>query len=139
ATAGRAFATVLAGRGAAFGDLNNDGQVDVVISDLDGPPLVLRNDGTRNHWLGLSLIGSKSNRSGIGARVTVIDVADKKQIFDVSTAGSYLSSNDPRIVAGLGNATAVKSIKVQWPSGTVQTISAPAIDRYLVINESDAR
>ncbi len=139
ATAGRAFGTAIAGRGAAFGDLNNDGQVDVVISDVDGPPVVLRNDGTRNHWLGLSLVGSKSNRSGIGARVTVVDGTDKKQIFDVSTAGSYLSSNDPRIVAGLGNATQVKSIKVQWPSGTVQTISTPVIDRYLVINESDAR
>jgi len=139
ATAGRAFGTAIAGRGAAFGDLNNDGQVDVVISDVDGPPVILRNDGTRNHWLGLSLVGSKSNRSGIGARVTVIDGTDKKQIFDVSTAGSYLSSNDPRIVAGLGNATQVKSIKVQWPSGTVQTISTPVIDRYLVINESDAR
>ncbi|MFN2514137.1 MAG: FG-GAP repeat domain-containing protein, partial [Pyrinomonadaceae bacterium] len=71
ATAGAALNNPIAGRGAAFGDLNNDGQVDVAIAVLDGPPLILRNMGTRNHWLGISLAGSKSNRSGIGARLTV--------------------------------------------------------------------
>lgn len=138
ATAGRAFADLLSGRGAAFGDLNNDGQTDVVIAVLDGAPVVLRNDGTKNHWLGLSLIGSKSNRSGIGARITVTDSAGKKQIFDANTSGSYLSANDPRIVVGLGAATGVRSVKVLWPSGRVQVISDPAIDRYLVLNEPDS-
>jgi len=139
ATAGRAFAGAMSGRGAAFGDINNDGQIDIAIAALDGPPLILRNDGTKNHWIGLSLVGSKSNRNGIGVRITVTDGAGKKQIFDANTAGSYLSSSDPRIVAGLGSATTVQSLKVQWPSGRVQVITGPPIDRYLVVNEADAR
>ncbi len=71
ATAGAAFNSPVAARGAAFGDLNNDGQLDAVIAVLDDAPLILRNMGTQNHWLGISLAGSKSNRNGIGARVTV--------------------------------------------------------------------
>jgi enediyne biosynthesis protein E4 len=97
--------------------------------------VILRNNGTANHWIGLTLVGSKSNRSGIGARVTVTSVKGQKQIFDVSTAGSYLSSSDPRIVVGLGSAKAVKSIEVRWPSGRVQTIASPEIDRYVKITE----
>jgi hypothetical protein len=139
ATAGRAFDTPLTGRGAAFGDLDNDGQIDIVIAQLDGAPVVLRNDGTKNHWLGLSLAGSKSNRDGIGARIIVTDRSGKKQIFDANTSGTYLSSNDPRIVVGLGAATGVQSVKVQWPSGLVQDIGGPAIDRYLRISERDAK
>ncbi len=139
ATAGRAFSTSLAARGAAFGDINNDGQIDIVMSTLDGAPVILRNEGTKNHWLGLSLIGSKSNRNGIGARVTVTDSAGKKQIFDVNTTGSYLSANDPRLIVGLGAATGVQSVKVQWPSRRVQLIAGPAVDRYLRISERDAK
>jgi len=139
ATAGRAFSTSLAARGAAFGDINNDGQIDIVMSTLDGAPVILRNEGTKNHWLGLSLIGSKSNRNGIGARVTVTESAGKKQIFDVNSTGSYLSANDPRLIVGLGAATGVQSVKVQWPSRRVQVVTGKSIDRYLVINEQDAR
>ena len=128
ATAGAALNAPIAARGAAFGDLNNDGQVDVVLGVLDGPPLILRNMGTRNHWLGVLLSGSKSNRNGIGARLTVTDTGGKKQVFDVTTAGSYLSSNDPRIVVGLGAASAVRSVEVRWPSGRVQTLPNPGID-----------
>jgi hypothetical protein len=135
ATAGPAFNTAVAARGAAFGDLNNDGQIDAVVSVLEDAPVILRNAGTTNHWIGIELSGTKSNRNGIGARVTVMDIAGKKRIFDVGTAGSYLSSNDPRIVVGLGSVKSVKSLEVRWPSGRVQTISAPAIDRYLRINE----
>jgi hypothetical protein len=142
ATAGPAFSNVLAGRGAAFGDLNNDGLVDVVIATLDGAPVVLRNDGsktgTKNHWLGLSLVGSKSNRNGIGARVTVTDSTGKKQIFDANTSGSYLASNDPRIMVGLGT-TSVRQVEINWPSGAVQVINEPQVDRYVVINEENRR
>jgi len=142
ASAGPVFGNSLTGRGAAFGDLNNDGQVDVVIASLDGAPVVLRNDGaksgTKNHWLGLSLIGSKSNRNGIGARVTVTDGVGKKQIFDVNTSGSYLASNDPRIIVGLG-VTSVRKVDVNWPSGMVQVITEPQLDRYLVIYEENPR
>jgi hypothetical protein len=136
ASAGAAFANPLVGRGAAFGDLNNDGQIDVAIATLDGAPVILRNEGAKkNHWLGLSLVGSKSNRNGIGARLTVTDSAGRKQIFDANTSGSYLSSNDPRIIVGLGAAEGVRQVEVKWPSGVVQTIPGPQINRYLVINE----
>src|SRR5207248_11250714 len=99
-TAGAVFDVPIAARGAAFGDLNNDGQIDVVIGVLNDAPLILRNNGTKNHWLGIRLVGSQSNRSGIGAKVTVIDGNGRRQIFDASTSGSYLSANDPRMIAG---------------------------------------
>jgi len=139
ATAGAPFAAPIVGRGSAFGDLNNDGQVDVVVGTLNGPPIVLRNEGSKNYWIGVILNGSKSNRQGIGARVTIVDSKDRKQIFDVSTAGSYLSSNDPRIIAGLGDAGGVKTIEIRWPSGIIQTISNPDVNRYLTISEKDVR
>lgn len=137
AGAGPAFTIPLAARGAAFGDLNNDGQVDVVLGVLDGAPLVLRNEGTKSHWLGLRLVGAKSNRDGVGTRVLVTDSGGRREIFDVSTAGSYLSANDARIIAGLGTVTGVRSVEIHWPSGRVQTLSNPMIDRYLTINEAD--
>jgi enediyne biosynthesis protein E4 len=135
ASAGTGFSTPLSGRGAAFGDLNNDGQTDVVIAQLDGPPLLLKNNGTKNHWLGIKLVGLKSNRDGIGSRITVTDDTGKKQVFDLNDAGSYLSSSDPRLVVGLGSATAVKQVEVRWPSGNVQTVSRPPLNRYIEIKE----
>ena len=102
---------------------------------LDDAPLILRNAGTRHHWIGISLVGSKSNRNGIGARVTVTNISGQKQIFDASSAGSYLSSNDPRIIVGLGDAKAIRTIDVKWPSGRVQTIKNPPLDKYIRIEE----
>jgi enediyne biosynthesis protein E4 len=138
ATAGPAFNSPIVARGAAFGDLNNDGQIDIVLGVLNDSPVVLRNNGTKNHWLGIRLVGSKSNRDGLGARVIVSDSSGRRQIFDASTAGSYLSASDPRIIAGLGNASAVRAVEVRWPSGRTQTITNPDFDRYLTINERDA-
>jgi hypothetical protein len=120
ATAGEAFNVPIAARGAAFGDFNNDGQVDVVIGIVDGAPLVLRNNGTKNHWLGIRLIGDVSNRDGIGTRITVNDSSGGRRIFDTSTSGSYLSSNDPRTVIGLGSSDRVRTVEIRWPSGRVQ-------------------
>ena len=139
ATAGQPFTLPIVGRGAAFGDLNDDGQIDAVIGVLNDVPVLLRNNGTKNHWIGVRLVGAKSNRQGIGARVLIIDSEDRRQIFDVSSAGSYLSANDPRIVAGLGAASGIKSIEVNWPGGQKQIVSSPAIDRYITINERDAK
>jgi enediyne biosynthesis protein E4 len=139
ATAGAAFNVPVAARGAAFGDLNNDGQIDIVIGELNGAPIILRNNGTRNHWLGIRLVGAKSNRDGIGAHVTVTDNSGRGQSFDVSTAGSYLSSNDSRIIAGLGAATGVRAVEVRWPSGQLQMLANPDVDRYVTIKERDAK
>jgi hypothetical protein len=135
ATAGAPFQLPLAARGAAFGDIDNDGDTDAVVAQTDGAALVLRNGGTKNHWLGLSLVGTKSHRSGAGARVAVTDALGRTQIFDASTAGSYLSSNDPRLLVGLGAATAVKSVEVRWPSGRTQKIDNPPTDKYTTISE----
>ncbi|MCA1574254.1 MAG: ASPIC/UnbV domain-containing protein, partial [Acidobacteria bacterium] len=87
------------------------------------------------HWLGLSLAGKGTNKNGIGARVTVIDTSNRKQIFDISTAGSYLSSNDPRVLVGLGPVTEVRSVEVRWLGGKTQTLTNLTIDRYHVIPE----
>src|SRR2546421_141470 len=125
----------LAARGAAFGDINNDGQTDVVLAQTDGPPVIFRNNGTKNHWLGLALVGAKGNRQALGARVTVTNSAGGRQLFDVTAAGSYLSSNDPRLLVGLGDKTGVRSVGVRWPDGRTQTIQSPAIDQYLSIKE----
>lgn len=136
-TAGTPFTTPIAARGAAFGDLNNDGQIDIVVNVLNDSPLVLRNQGTDNNWIGVSLVGKKSNRAGLGSRVVITDETERRQIFDVTTSGSYLSANDPRIIAGLGKTTAVKSIEVRWPTGKIQTLNNPKLKQYLVIREGD--
>src|SRR5215813_4107277 len=138
ATAGPAFTKGIVARGAAFGDLNNDGQIDIAIGVLNDSPVILRNNGTKNHWLGIKLVGSKSNRDGIGARVAITDNTGRRQIFDVTSAGSYLSSSDSRIIAGLGSANSVQKAEIRWPSGIVQTVASPAIDRYVTINEREA-
>jgi enediyne biosynthesis protein E4 len=137
ATAGALFKVPVAARGSAFGDLNNDGQVDAVVSVLNDAPLIVLNNGTRNRWVGVALNGSKSNRQGIGARVIIVDITDRKQIFDVTTSGSYLSSNDVRLIAGIGAATKIKTIEVRWPGGRSQIVSNPETNRYLTISEND--
>ena len=136
ATAGAPFSVPLAARGAALGDLDNDGQTDIVMSATDGPALVLRNNGSKNHWLGITLAATKSNRKAIGARVTVVDASDRRQIFDVNNSGSYLSSNDYRVLVGLGATKVVRSVEVRWPNGRVDKVVNPETDRYLTITES---
>jgi hypothetical protein len=114
-------------RGLAAGDLFNDGKVDVVIEDLDGAPMILRNQGSDgNHWVGLELQGTKSNRLAIGARVQ-ITAGGMTQSDEVRSGGSYLSQNDLRLHFGLGSAKSIDSLEIRWPSGLVEKISGKSL------------
>jgi hypothetical protein len=135
-TAGAAFLKPVAARGAACGDLDNDGDTDIVIGVLNDAPVILRNDGAKNRWLGLALQGNKSNREGLGARVTVKQADGRQQIFDVSRAGSYISSHDPRLLIGLGADATPPEITVRWPGGDIQTVAKPQIDRYIIVKQA---
>jgi hypothetical protein len=135
ATAGEPFQLPLAARGAAFGDIDNDGDTDAVVAQTDGAPLILRNNGTRHRWLGLRLTGTRSNRQALGARAVVTDSAGARQVYEVTTSGSYLSSNDPRLRIGLGAASGVRSVVVRWPDGRTQTLANLALDKYHTIVE----
>jgi hypothetical protein len=109
-------------RGLAVADLFNDGNLDLVIEDLDGPPMILRNRGIPgNHWISFELQGTKSNRLAIGARVKII-AAGTTQMEEVRSGGSYLSQNDLRLHFGLGRATRIDSLEIRWPSGLVEQI-----------------
>jgi hypothetical protein len=94
----------------------------------------MRNNGTKNHWIGLRLRGKKSNRLGLGARVSVVDDRGAQTVFEVTTSSSYLSASDPRIIAGLG-AASFSTLQIQWPSGVTQRISNLPVDRYHQIEE----
>jgi enediyne biosynthesis protein E4 len=136
AEAGEAFQQPWAARGAAFGDLFNNGHIDVVISDYEGPAHLLRNkSGDTNHWIELDLRGTKSNRDGVGARVKLTSGSGKVQYRSVSTAGSYASANDRRLEFGLGEESFVREISIRWPSGTVHRLYNPEIDHILRVVE----
>jgi hypothetical protein len=123
--------TPIAGRGLAFGDLNNDGWVDAVVSVLGGHPVVLMNRGGKQHWLTITLRGTRSNRDGLGARVRV-----NGQTRYATAAGSYLSANDKRLHFGLGSATSA-NVEIAWPSGICQKHPEMPVDRFVEIREQD--
>jgi enediyne biosynthesis protein E4 len=123
--------TVLAGRGAAFGDMNNDGSIDVVTTALGQHPQLFLNRGGKYHWLTITLHGTRSNRDGLGARVQV-----NEQSRFATTAGSYESANDKRLHFGMGDAKNVK-VDVLWPSGIHQTLNEVAVDQFLEVREPE--
>ena len=134
---GPAFETEWAGRGAAFGDLDNDGDVDIVVSNVGQKATVLRNDGgNHSHWLGIQTIGKKSNRDGIGSRVKVVSASGFTQYFTVNTAVGYLSASDKRLIVGLGADSTAKLVEIRWPSGIVQKLENVKAGQMLKVTEA---
>jgi hypothetical protein len=136
AVQGSGLAVLSVARGAAFGDLLNDGKIDVVINSLDGPPVLLRNvEQDRNHWVELQLIGGpRSPRDAVGSTVYLTS-GGVRQRGDVLSGGSYLSSNDFRVHFGLGTSTHVDGIEIHWPDRTVEKIALQSVDRIFTIEE----
>jgi hypothetical protein len=135
AQAGAALMAERASRGVAFGDLDNDGDVDVVINDLDGPPQLLRNDGgNANNSVLIKTIGTKSNRSGIGARVRVV-AGDLTQVDEVRSGDSYISQSDLRLHFGLEKRAKIDLIEIRWPSGAVDKITNAQVNKMLTVKE----
>ena len=134
--AGEAFEKDWAGRGAAFGDLDNDGDIDIVVSNAGQQAVVLRNDGgNRRNWLGIRAAGTRSNRDGIGSRVKVVSGSGSTQYFTVNTAVGYLSASDRRVLVGLGNDSVARLVEIRWPSGTVQQFENVKAGQELVATE----
>jgi len=139
AQSGAPFQQLLAARGVAFGDLNNDGFVDIAINCNDGPALVLLNHGGNgNHWLLVNTVGGASNRDGIGAGLRLVTESGREQYGYVSTAGSYLSASDKRVHFGLGRDRIVQLLEITWPSGTVQRLEKIPADQILTVQEPKA-
>ncbi|MBV9866063.1 MAG: CRTAC1 family protein [Abitibacteriaceae bacterium] len=137
AEAGAAWGRKIVGRGLAVGDYDNDGRVDVLIVDSEGPPLLLHNESPNSaHWLGLRLIGSRSNRDAIGAEVAV-EAGGLKQTRRCGTDGSYLSASDPRVHFGLNTATVASTVTVRWPTGQRSTLHNVNADHYVTLRELD--
>ncbi|HUX44947.1 MAG TPA: CRTAC1 family protein, partial [Terracidiphilus sp.] len=142
AVEGSGLATLCVGRGAAFGDLFNDGKIDVVINNLDGPPVLLRNvNPDHNHWVELRLVGGGktatsmgSPRDAVGATV-YLTANGTRQRGDVLSGGSYLSSSDQRVHFGLGAATKLDAVEIDWPDGKIESVRLSAVDRIYTITE----
>jgi enediyne biosynthesis protein E4 len=134
--AGEPFRTPRGARGAAIGDLDNDGGLDIVINCIDQPAVVLRNTAaSRQHWLTVNTIGKSSNRDGIGAKLRLVSGSGSDQHAIVSAAGSYLASNDKRAHFGIGTDRTVKMLEITWPSGIVQRLENLAVDQIITARE----
>ena len=134
---GAALAETRVSRGAAFGDYDNDGDVDLLVVNLNERPTLLRNEGgNANSWLGIELEGSAGNRDGIGARVSVT-AGGRTQVQEVRRGYGYQSQNDGRLLFGLGPAQQVETVHIRWPSGRSQTLKAAGVRQYLKLLEGD--
>jgi hypothetical protein len=136
ATAGPDFQREAAHRGVAFGDLFNEGRIDMVVSVLNGPAELFHNiSETGNHWILLKLSGTKSNRMAIGAQIKLTAADGSVQWNEVTTAVGYASSSDPRVHFGLGKNKRIREIEIRWPSGIRQVLADQDVDRILAIEE----
>ena len=134
---GPGFAEEKVSRGGALGDYDNDGDLDLLVVNLNDAPTLLHNfGGSRSNWLGLELVGTESNRDAQGARVVLL--ADNgQQMREVQRGVGYLSQSDGRVLFGLGAAEEVESVEIRWPSGRVQVLERPETRRYLVVQEGE--
>jgi hypothetical protein len=133
--AGPAINAVSSSRGLAVGDLWNDGRISAVISNMSAPPSLLENQlRSKNHWIAIRTVGTKSNRDGIGARITV-KVGKRLLVDEVRSGSSFISNNDIRVHFGLGPATKVDSIQIRWPSGLTEIFAGVAVDKIQTLKE----
>ena len=136
---GPAFQIEYAGRGAAVGDYDNDGDLDIVVSNCGQSPFLMRNDGgNQNHWIAIKARGTDSNAFGLGAKVRV-ESGSRVQVKEINNVASYLSSHDIRLYFGLGREQKVKRIEIIWPSGNKQTLLDIPADQILLIEEEQSR
>jgi enediyne biosynthesis protein E4 len=134
--AGPEFAKEAAHRGVAFGDIDNDGRIDAVVTVLNGAVKLFHNvSGDDNHWILLKLVGSKSNKMGIGAQIHITTEDGRSQWNEVTTAVGYASSSDSRAHFGLGSNRRIKEIEIRWPSGIKQVLNNLDVDRVMTISE----
>ena len=137
ANGGAILSELRVSRGAAFGDLDNDGQIDIVVEDLDASPMILKNEGDKvNHWITLELGAKTGNPLAIGAKIKVT-TGKTVQIEEIRSGGSYLSQNDFRVHFGLGKAAKVDEIEIRWNSGKIETIKDVAADKFYGILEGE--
>jgi hypothetical protein len=137
---GPAFAIEGYQRGSAFGDLNNDGFLDIVVTSLGEKPRILMNHALNgNHWLLFDLRGHRSNRDGIGARIEVVTGSGRALYNHATTSVGFMSSSDRRVHFGLGTEKSIKSVEIRWPSGIVQTLGPMAVDQIARIEEPVGR
>jgi hypothetical protein len=134
--AGTGLGDVIPGRGAAFGDLFNDGKIDVVINPIDGPAVLLRNvNPDHHHWVELKLVGGPKGPRDAMCATVYLQAAGMRQRDDVMSSGSYISANDQRLHFGLGDATDAGTAEIHWPSGAKEKVKLPAVDRIYTITE----
>jgi hypothetical protein len=136
--AGKVFDLVETSRGAAFGDLDNDGDTDVVVTNGAGPVrLLVNNIGQRRHWVGLRLVGGNMSRDMVGARVAIVRTSGPVLWRRARADGSYGSANDPRVVVGLGESAEAPRVRVIWPSGETEEWASVPIDRYTTLRQGE--
>ncbi|MCI0625005.1 MAG: CRTAC1 family protein [Acidobacteria bacterium] len=127
------------GRGVAFGDYDNDGKIDILINNLDGPPTLLHNESTnKNHWVQFRLVGVGKNRNAIGARVEILTSLGT-QIREIKSGSSYMSQNDHATHFGLGSSTEIQTVKVRWPDGSLESFTGAKADRLWVLGKGTGK